>query len=321
MGIRKSDILNAEATLGGGDDDDDAGHPYNVGSAVKLALAETNVIAETKKYFESHGVDLAKFDEPADAQGRPIRPPRSKTILLVKNIPYGTSADVLGALFEPHGEIKQTLIPPAGTLAIVEFANEVDAGRAFKAVSYRRLGNAVVYLEKAPEGLLDGPLPEAEEGPTNDLAKDAVKRVTESSDADAAEAEAGSTLFVKNLSFATTSERMHSVFSSLPAFAFARVSTKPDPKNSTGPRLSMGFGFIGFKTKEAAKKAMSGLKGFKLDGHDLEVKFAQRDGDASDAKGGKTTSDPAKQKKKTTKMIVKNMPFEASKKDIRDLFR
>ncbi len=317
MGIRKSDILNPDSLT----EDDVDGRFSTVGSAVKLALAEANVISETKKYFESHGVNLAAFDEVKDAAGRVVRTARSKTALLVKNIPYGTSEDVLKALFEPHGTIEKLLLPPAGTLAIVDFEEEEDAASAFKSVSYRRLGNAVVYLEKAPDGLFDGTISIEEDtknvNPEDRLAEEAKKRVETAQEGED-ESEAGSTLFLKNLSFATTSERLQAVFSSLPSFAFARVSTKPDPKNPSGPRLSMGFGFIGFKTREAAKKGMAGLKGFKLDGHELEVKFAQREAEVDSGKG---KGGPDAKKKKTTKMIVKNVPFEASKKDIKDLFR
>jgi hypothetical protein len=40
-----------------------------------------------------------------------------------------------------------------------------------------------------------------------------------------------------------------------------------------------------------------------------------------EGRDSKADAVPGKAKSKTTKMIVKNVPFEASKKDIRDLFR
>lgn len=325
MGISKADILNADSTIQTTQGDDD-GKLAGVGSAVKLALAETAVIAETKAYFEEHGVVLDRLSETTDTQGKPKRTPRSRTMLLVKNIPYGTDVTLLTGLFEPHGAIRRLLLPPAGTLAVVEYENEDDAARAFRAVNYRRLGSAVVYLEKAPEGLIDEERPTAPDArqaaKAPETEADIVKQRVEAvgSPEDNAPAEAGSTLFVKNLSFTTTTERLQSVFSSLPAYSFARVSTKPDPKNPTGPRLSMGFGFLGFATWEAAAKAMQGLKGLKLDGHDLDFKYAMRDA-GDEARESKADAVPGKAKNKTTKMIVKNVPFEASKKDIRDLFR
>ena len=78
----------------------------------------------------------------------------------MKNIPYGTSAEQIREMFEPHGELQRVLVPPAGMMAVVDFEGENEAAKAFKAVAYRRLGNSVVYLEKGPLGMFaDGPGP------------------------------------------------------------------------------------------------------------------------------------------------------------------
>ena len=136
MNVSKADILN----------------PESENAAVKLALAETHVIQETKTFLEQHGVDLSSLDTSGAR-----RPPRSDRIILVKNIPYGTSAADVRALFEPHGELRRVLVPPAGTLAVVEFAHADEGRKAFRAVAYRRVGNSVVYLEKGPVGMFAGP--------------------------------------------------------------------------------------------------------------------------------------------------------------------
>ncbi|OJA16103.1 hypothetical protein AZE42_13112 [Rhizopogon vesiculosus] len=55
------------------------------------------------------------------------------------------------------------------------------------------------------------------------------------------------------------------------------------------------------------------MQGFVLDGHALHVKFA----------GGRAENEPKDKvdaKSMSTKMIVKNVPFEATKKHIRELF-
>ena len=78
----------------------------------------------------------------------------------------------------------------------------------------------------------------------------------------------------------------------------------------------MGYGFVVFKGVESTKKALKSMQaGFSLDGHALHIKSAGRGADEVEkevVKGSKSTT--------TTKMIVKNVPFEAAKKDIRDLF-
>lgn len=317
MGISKSELLN-------GDD---------ANAAVKLALAETHVIEETKKYFEDEEIVLESFSP---------KVPRSQTTILVKNIPFGTTTLTLSDLFAPHGTIKKILLPPAGTLGVVEFEHSHEAGKAFKAVSYKRMGNSVLYLEKGPVGMFKDPKSiqtpqekEAEERrqlaervanggapPTADGDGAASAAAAAMRDAPAEDDEAGATLYLKNLSFSTTTERLSSMLATLPGFSFARVQTKPDAKREGG-RMSMGYGFVGFKTKKEASKAMGGLQGFEVDGKQLEVKFAQRGADADtndsrDAKGG--GKGELKGSTKSTKLLVKNIPFEATKKDIRELF-
>lgn len=301
MGVSKAELLNGS----------EAG---DISPAVKLALAETHVIAETKSYFEKEGIVLDALQP---------RVARSQTIILVKNIPYGTSIQALQDLFEPHGELKRVLLPPAGTIGVVEMKNPMDAGRAFRALAYRRLGNAVLYLEKGPVGMFKDP--DAVSTPASKAA-DEQKRLAEKvaeaeeklRDQPADDDEAGATLFLKNLAWATTTERLASVLSSLAGFSFARVQTKPDPKRP-GERLSMGYGFVGFKKKEDAAKALAGLQGFEVDGHALEVKFAQR-GAEDVQRETKSAADQMGGKAKGTKILVKNLPFEATKTDVRALF-
>ncbi|KAG1767362.1 hypothetical protein EV702DRAFT_1203736 [Suillus placidus] len=298
MGIAKADILNPESD----------------NAAVKLALAETHVIQETKSYLESQGVVLSSFSSRA----------RSDTTILVKNIPYGTTAEQIREMFESHGELSRVIVPPAGTMAVVEFEQAHEAAKAFRAVAYRRLGSSIVYLEKGPMGMFQEAADAA--GNSGHTLTTAFKPITiaeqeagSGADADEPALSAGTTLFVKNLAFSTTAERLMQVFRGLSGFSFARVQTKPDPKRPTvpgaeAPRLSMGYGFVGFKTAEDAKKAMKSMQGFILDGHSLHVKFAGR-GTEDEPK------DNAAAKSGSTKMIVKNVPFEATKKDIRELFR
>lgn len=291
MKINKSEILNPE----NGDN-----------AAVKLALAETHIIQETKAYLESQGVLLSSFSTKA----------RSDTTILVKNIPYGTTVEQIRDLFEPHGQLGRVLVPPAGIMAVVEFERPDEASKAFRAVAYRRLGNSIIYLEKGPVGMLSDEPVEA----TSSTSSLPVVKIPEQESAaieDDVPITGGTTLYVKNLSFVTTQERLTQVFRHLPSFAFARIQTKPDPKHPDGPRLSMGYGFIGFKDVESAKKALKSMQGFVLDGHSLHVKFAGRGAEEDISKG----KDVINSKNRTTKMIVKNVPFEATKKDIRDLFR
>ncbi len=224
------------------------------------------------------------------------------------------------ALFESHGELRRVLVPPAGTLAVVEFTHADDGRKAFRAVAYRRLGNSVVYLEKGPDGMFitDEPMTDAAEpitatGTAPIAAPDAAVAEAKAG-ADEPALSAGTTLFVKNLAFSTTAEKLVAVMQHLPEYAFARVQTKPDPARP-GARLSMGYGFVGFRTMDGAKRGLKSIDGMVLDGHKLSAKWAGRGAEEADGAADKETV-----KARTTKMIVKNVPFEATKKDIRELF-
>ena len=80
MNLSKAEVLSPESSEN---------------AAVKLALAETHVIQETKSFLESHGVVLSTLSG--------ARVARDDATILVKNIPYGTAPEQIRELFEPHG--------------------------------------------------------------------------------------------------------------------------------------------------------------------------------------------------------------------------
>ena len=172
-------------------------------------------------------------------------------------------------MFEAHGKLCRVVVPPAGTMAVVEFEHAGEAKKAFRALAYRRLGHSIIYLEKGPLGMFQE-VPMDADAFASTSASTAFKPVTipeqESlATVDEPPLSAGTTLFVKNLAFSTTSDRLRHIFGALPGFSFARIQTKPDPKRpgvpgADVPRLSMGYGFVGFKTPECAKSALKGME-------------------------------------------------------------
>ncbi|GAA5902951.1 hypothetical protein JCM5296_004500 [Sporobolomyces johnsonii] len=272
--------------------------------AVKVALAEAHTLGEIKQYFENEGVNLAAFGQPG---------PRSATCILVKNLPYGTTVPSLSALLAPFGHPSRLLVPPSGTIAVVEMPDASSASEAWRNLVYKQFGGNVLYLEKAPASLwaVD------RLGPSSAAATDNLPPVTISTRPEptsSSDTGAGATLFVKNLNFDTTSTRLQGAFQHLPGFVFARVQTKPDPRHS-GRTLSMGYGFVGFRTTNDAASAKTARQDHVLDGHQLDIRFAQRGAAPSDQAG--TTS---RARETTTKLLVKNVPFEATRKELRQLF-
>lgn len=65
---------------------------------------------------------------------------RSKTVILVKNLPAGTSPAELEELFGKHGDLGRVLLPEGGITAIVEFLEPSEAKQAFTSLAYSKVG-------------------------------------------------------------------------------------------------------------------------------------------------------------------------------------
>lgn len=292
LGVSKSDLLD----------------PTSTDAAVKQAIAETSVIQETKAYFAANGVDLDAFKSTR----------RGDDTILVKNFPYGTTMDEIRKMFEEHGQVLRVLMPPTGTIAIVQFAQPNHAKAAFGKLAYRRIKDSVLFLEKAPKNLLKGDH-STQVSRMVDQQVTGVQKLSVSellSGGDKAEEVETTSLFIRNLNFTTTTERMAEAFKALDGFVSARVKTKTDPKKP-GQTLSMGFGFVEFSTKEQAQAALKVMDGYVLDGHTLGVKASHRGHDAAEER---RREDRAKKvAAQRTKIVIKNLPFQATKKDVRSL--
>ena len=280
--------------------------PTSSDAAVKQAHAETHIIQETRSYFTANGVNLDAFKCKE----------RGDTAILVKNFAYGTKSEELRKLFETHGHITRLLMPPSGTIAIIDFENPDHARAAFNSLAYRKFKDSILFLEKAPKGLLgDGaihPMRSVSKEPDTKLsARELLERDKKSEPVDT------STLFVRNLNFVTTTQRLLEVFNPLDGFSSARVKTKTDPKKP-GQLLSMGFGFLEFRSKENAQAALAAMDGYKLDGHSLVIRGSHKATDAAEERRKEDRS--KKEAGKRTKIVIKNLPFEASRQDVRSLF-
>ncbi|CAH1966721.1 unnamed protein product [Acanthoscelides obtectus] len=278
-------------------------------AAVRLALGETQIVTETRKYLEAHGVVLDAF---ANAG------PRSKTLILVKNLPSKTGQKEIREVFEKHGYVGRVILPPSGITALVEFLEPSEAKKAFTRLAYSKFKNAPLYLEWAPENSLIEKVQQSEKENDHDkrIVQEEVEAQSGDAEEDEEEPEPDTTLFVKNLNFKTTDEDLRKHFEGCGKIHYANLATKKDksdPKN----KLSMGYGFVRYVHKQSADKALKKLQQSVLDGKSLELKRSER-----------TLKDEAHVAKKTvkkmkqtgTKILVRNVPFQASRKEIQELF-
>ena len=271
--VEKSNVLDAEATQS---------------LAVRMALGETQLVAETREFLEEHGVQLELFQQ----QGVQ----RSKTVILVKNLPYGTLARELHDLFSQFGSLGQVVLPPAGISSLVEFLDPGNARAAFSKLAYSKFKHLPLYLEWAPVGIITS----KPKSPSKDA------EVVSDNDSSIC------TVFVKNLNFETNDDSLREHFSKLGSVKGASVARKVSAKDPD-KLLSRGYGFVEFSNHQLAARAVRDLHHSELDGHQLEIELARRS-------TSQQTNTRKTDENKSAKIIVRNVPFEASMKEVKQLF-
>jgi len=134
LGVDKSSLLNKDSS----------------NMAVNLAKAETIIINQTKEWMEQQGIDLDLLEKTNRKECK-----RSRTTLLVKNIPFSTKEKDLRSIFERYGELARLSVSPYNTLAIVEYVSAMQAQAAARNLAYYKIGYIMpIYLEFAPENVV-----------------------------------------------------------------------------------------------------------------------------------------------------------------------
>ena len=274
FGLKKRDILSEE-----GDN-----------LAVRMALAETEIINETKEWMEKQRFNLDFMDrERASCE-------RSHTIIIVKNIPFKTNEQDIEELFARFGSVKRVMLPPNRALAVVEFEDEKFATNAFQNLSYYTFKHTPLYLEWAPIDLLDK--------------SEVAKRQNEEMET---EAHLSKILYIKNINFETTEDKLRQHFEAgnlgdIRSVKIVRMNGK-----------SLGYGFIEFATDEAVSNALKKMQNSLLDEHAIKLSMAKAKQD--DGKNKKTKKNRRADLEASNKILVRNVAFETTKKDIRELFK
>lgn len=249
------------------------------------------------------------------------------------------------------------ILPPTRTLAVVEFEQPGDAKKAFKSLAYKRYQHVPLYLEWAPRGIFsttDGTavqkIKKKKEKMDIDVAgAHAIKEEEEemvtihnaeasllpTSDHHEDDGGTGShTIFVKGLSFATEEAALTKHFEKAvkaaggtlrsvkiarkkaPAASATKGAKNKDSTAAATKMLSAGYGFVECSSDDVARAVVAVLNGKALEGHQLSLHIS--------SSSSKSAIDKKKKKKDalpvTTKMVVRNVAFESTKKDIMGLF-
>lgn len=244
---------------------------------VLLAVSEAFMAEEACRSLEEHGVIVGKA-----ASDRC----RSRTTILVKNLPADVDPTELQKLFEAFGTVKKFVMPYPG-YAIVELPDPSDCRRAFGRLAFKRVGpqKSPMFLEYA---ILKDTINVAEDS-QQDTAEDAqVPSVPQS-------------VHIKNVSFATSNQQFVDVCRKLHGFVSANLVL-----HEKGHK---GYGFAEFLTAGNADAACSKLNKIILDGHHWVAALVQSKGQRTD---DHTTA-------LSNKIIIKNLAFQSNARELKQL--
>jgi len=307
-GVSTSDILDTQEA--GGE------------MAVRLAIGEAHVVQENRDFFASHGVDIAALESHLSNNRASAR---SNTTMLIKNLPHDLVEDELENMFAGYGSLASFLVPQSKTVALVDFIEPTEARAAFKGLAYRRYKHTPLYLEWAPTGVIDKQKQQQQQEKKKKKesigATASKKAMLEGADGLEGDSDEYSTLFVKNLNFSSNETALQQHILSLGVAGLRAVSI---PKKMRGTEaLPMGFGFAEFIGHVQAQEAMKRLQGTVLDGHSLDIKPSdKRISAASSSSNNKSKSKKQKadQQQTSTKLIVRNVAFQATQAELKSLF-
>ena len=324
--------------------------------AVRLALGEAQIIADTKTQLEARGVDVGSLERSAAAGGANAGKGAQKSVkrsglcILLKNLPYEAEEEELRSMCERFGSLSRLVLPDTRTLALAEFLEAPDARRAFKGLAYKRYKHVPIYVEWAPAGAFaedakradaggsaarGATAPRADAGgsawtppprasPRADVSRNGADEDATNEDEDA------SRLFVKGLSFQTSEAALRAHFLRAASAAGGRVlaANVATQRGPGGATLSRGFGFVEFDAPAVARAAKRAMQGAALEGRALRLELSsaettrasrlERDGEGSDET--KTKSARVPKGFSATKLVVRNVAFEATRRDVQKLF-
>lgn len=229
--------------------------------------------------------------------------------LLIRNMPADTTENTLRSLLSSCSVVPVRLVvPPSGIIAVVELATPAIARQAMRALSYAKLGKDIILAEKAPLGIWTPPVAKTE-GKQSETALAASSHTVDTDEASARNP--SSTLYLKNLAFQTDVSDLKPLFAPMTGFVSLRLAKATNPANRNG-----GYGFAAFANAKAAKFAVEMLRGTVVNGRVLDCQPAGIDKSGHVEPGAKDNAAST-----STKLVIKNLAFEANKGDLQRLLR
>lgn len=299
LGISKAELLSKE----------------NANLSVQVAAMETSIINETKEWLAENAFNLDIL------KGKRNECRRSKNTIFIKNISPSVQKDKLEEMFGRYGLLTKFIMSPSNTLAIAEFSDSQHAVNCIKKLAYFEIDSVPLYLEFAPEGLIEKNVEKSEK-------KDEFENYNKITEINLVGNE-GKILFIMNLNFNTKENALKKFFIEQ-GFVPEKVKIATHNKEGKDKPVSSGFGFIEFKNEEDPQKILRTLQGTLLHGHSLKLSLAK----TSEPKNEEDNLLSKKRKNETdlndydyegeevdsTKLLIRNLAFETNKEELRKLF-
>ncbi|EAN31752.1 RNA recognition motif family protein [Theileria parva strain Muguga] len=304
-------------------------------AGVNAAISESFILNKVKKWLSDQGINSEVTDYKEDLYD---------DILLIKNLPHDTEDRDLIRLFSSCGKITRFTTSPFKLLGLVQFSSKSECDKAFRTLSYRMFQGLPLYLQKVPKSLLpnvntvqsDGI--EIDSGPQRDgvESNEVVDKVDDTLDpddtVDADEVDQNGTaeeperaverighvsVYVSNIDESVSEEEFSRHFSGLKGFVISKIikphGTKLEEKSSAR------YGFIEFDSinnaKEAIKRRIGTVIGTKI----ISLELSKNKQTISNYSSRKH-KDPGPTEENDV-IIVKNLPFQATKKELLELFK
>jgi multiple RNA-binding domain-containing protein 1 len=268
--------------------------------AVRAAIAETEVISQTREWLKQQGISATAFERTGTSlltANAPQSTKRSSDTIVIKHLPADVEVDSLRFMFTRNGEtLVRFLLAPSKTVAIAQFADSGSAKRAFNANAFRKYKSAPLYLEWAPESIfvsnedneapestkVEVATPEKAQPEETEVENDQQRRVNMKD----LEGVQTSRLCVRNVAFEATSKDIRKLFAAYGRVVAVRLPTKLSAAGdaSTGLRKQhRGFAFVEFTSKAEMAKAYEALQSTHLYGRKLVLEPAAMEDGSVDA--------------------------------------
>lgn len=197
---------------------------------------------------------------------------------------------------------------PTGTLALFQIVDESRVSQALKALAYRKLGNSVLFVERAPANVWANDFADMQDDSQAKETAEVKSAASHTPTADPVLNDA-KTLFVAGLPSSISPAAFKSLFQDLPGFTYAHCTRSSLKSDSVNKGTTLGF--IGFSSLKDAENAKAAMSGHVVDGHVLQIQDSR-----ASHRENQVDAPLQSTSQQSSKILIKNLPFEVNRKDL-----